>query len=73
MRTKRTTFWMVYGMNQGQPTVRHHSEDSATTEASRLARLHPGIDFYVMEATYRVFKKDVETERLSPDDCEIPF
>ncbi len=75
-------FFMVYGMNQGAPTVRHESLAEATREAERLARANPGIDFYVLAAISRSRKVDVETEvlvaewpaahaALNPDD--IPF
>ncbi len=35
--------WLVYGVGQRSPTYEHTSEDSATNEAKRLAREHPGI------------------------------
>lgn len=65
-------FWMVYGMNQGAPTARHISFEVAKTEAERLARQHPGIEFYVMQPVSRSKRVDVETEMLVPDD-QIPF
>ena len=77
----RCTFWMVYGLHQSAPTVRHKSEDSALNEAERLARLHPSTTFFVLEATHRVGKRDVLVEALGArcyapsreDDDGIPF
>lgn len=74
-------FWMVYGMGQGQPTARHKTFDSARAEASRLARLNPGIDFFVLEAVGAARKVDVEftdLRRLAGEvgrtlDDDIPF
>lgn len=76
------TFWMVYGLHQRGPVHRHKTETSAVEEAKRLARLHPEIEFYVLEAIHRVVKRDVdvtpihrladyERHRIHPDD--IPF
>jgi hypothetical protein len=42
-------FWMVYGAGQGAPTARHKSFDSARTEAERLARMVPGVRFFILE------------------------
>lgn len=72
-------FWMVYGLGQHQPTVRHKTFLSARMEAERLARTAPGIDFYVLETVGTARKVDVEFFDLrsppggrEPDD-EIPF
>lgn len=53
-------FWMVYGLHQGAPTHRHKTEQSAVTEAKRLARLHPEVEFFVLETTHHVVKRDVD-------------
>lgn len=69
-------FWMVYGMNQRQPTIRHKSLGSARAEAERLARTCPGIDFFVLEAVGAARKVDVEYVDLRSArdaDDEIPF
>lgn len=42
--------WMVKGESGGPPSKVHKTEASATVEAKRLARLHPGTKFYVLEA-----------------------
>ncbi|EKF40849.1 hypothetical protein NA8A_18197 [Nitratireductor indicus C115] len=72
------TFWMVYGLGQRQPTVRHKTFASAQGEAERLARTVPGVAFYVLEAVSVSRRVDVETIRLReglpyPCDDEIPF
>ncbi len=75
-------FWMVYGLHQGAPVHRHKTELSAVTEAKRLARLHPDIDFFVLEATHHVVKRDVDVTPIGGDrqpwdhrdpDNNIPF
>ncbi len=72
------TFWMVYGLGQRQPTVRHKTFASAQGEAERLARTVPGVAFYVLEAVSVSRRVDVETIRLEPGqraitEDEIPF
>jgi hypothetical protein len=70
------TFWMVYGLHQRSPVHRHKSELSAIDEAKRLARQKPDVEFFVLEATHHVVKRDVDvtdigTGRRWEDD--IPF
>lgn len=72
------TFWMVYGLGQRQPTVRHKTFASAQGEAERLARVAPGTPFYVLEAVSVSRRVDVETIRLEPGqraitEDDIPF
>jgi|HubBroStandDraft_2_1064218.scaffolds.fasta_scaffold14614_3 hypothetical protein len=44
-------FWLVWSPTGARaPRFRHPSEQSATTEAERLARAHPGQLFVVLEA-----------------------
>lgn len=68
-------FWMVYGAGQGAPTARHKSFDSVRTEAERLARMVPGIRFFILETVGAVEKVDVQFIDLRPRDLddEIPF
>lgn len=68
-------FWMVYGAGQGAPTARHKSFDSARTEAERLARMVPGIRFFILETVGAVEKVDVQFIDLRSRDLddEIPF
>lgn len=79
MRKAKETFWMVYGMGQHAPTMRHKTHASAKAEAMRLARSCPGITFYILETVGYVQKVDVEYEPLGghiyadePDDG-LPF
>ena len=74
-RVRVKPFWMVYGMGQGAPTVRHASEEAAVAEASRLARRDPDVAFVVLRSTHSVLKRDVEVESIDPDlaDALIPF
>jgi len=65
-------FWMVYGLDQGAPTVRHAAEHIAVAEAKRLARNNPGVEFYVLQSVARAVKADVVFERIEPSD-EMPF
>ena len=62
------TFWMVYGFHQKSPTVRHKTERSALIEAQRLARIAPGVQFFVLQATHNVVKRDVDIVRLDGRD-----
>lgn len=68
-------FWMVYGVGQGAPTMQHENEAVACREAHRLARNHPGIEFYVLESMARAVKDEVRFERLKPSELDdgIPF
>jgi len=44
-----TRFWLVWNPFGNNPKFRHESEESATTEAKRLAKEHVGQPFYVLE------------------------
>lgn len=74
-------FWMVYGAGQGAPTARHKTFTSAKQEAHRLARLVPGVRFFILETVGAVEKIDVQFTPLRPDyepdvydaDKDIPF
>ena len=72
MSEKPKHFWMVYGLDQGAPAVRHEAEHIATAEAKRLARNNPGIEFYVLESVARALKADVVFDRVEPID-DHPF
>lgn len=74
-----TEFWMVYGLGQKQPTVRHKTFESAHAEAKRLAKLNPEVPFYVLAPVSVSLKVEVDTIYLpirAPYvdlDSEIPF
>lgn len=63
-------FWMVLG--QGVPRVIHTREGLARSEAARLARLHPGESFTVLESIATVTVDNLKWEDHIRDD-EIPF
>lgn len=46
------TFWLVWcPTGSAPPSYRHGSEESALSEAERLARAAPNAKFYVLRAT----------------------
>lgn len=59
------------------PRFEHLDLESADKEAQRLARLHPGCKFYVLEAKRYWEKTDIRFVNLKDDDsddeAEIPF
>jgi hypothetical protein len=55
------------------PRQRHDTFSSAASEAARLARVHPGADFFVMEAHRRCRTVDpIEIEDFDTD-LQPPF
>lgn len=54
------------------PTHRHSSEASATSEAERLARLHPGETFVVLESVCARRVDDMLRLDMR-QDREVPF
>ena len=68
-------FWMVLG--RGQPSYRHATKQAACIEAERLANLHPGEEFTVLESMATVVKTDIRWFVLEdvdqPDDSDVPF
>lgn len=61
---------MVSG--DGPTNYRHPTEESAETEAKRLAAQHPGTTFFVLRAVAKYRKVDVERTILDYPD-NIPF
>lgn len=66
------TFWFVWNTNGRNPTYRHTSEASATSEAERLARLHPGETFVVLESVCARRVDDMLRIEMR-QDSEVPF
>ncbi len=64
-------FWLVWRPDGAAPAFQHPTEQSARTEAERLARLNPGRQFVVLETVAAYSKTDVVTVDLRPDP--IPF
>jgi len=46
--TEPRKFWMITGEGNA-PKVRHYNRKEAVTEAERLAKAYPGVEFFVME------------------------
>ena len=55
-------FWIVKG--SGPSSYQHDTYDDAVVEARRLARLHPGNKFFVMESVAMLEKRDVVLTRM---------
>lgn len=53
-------FWLVWNPAGHSPTVAHATFASAKTEAARLAELHPGEVFHVVESIGSARKVSVE-------------
>lgn len=72
---KEERFYMVYGFDQGRPTIRHDSYEIAKAEALRLSRVIPGVKFFVMETVAVAEKIDVQFTdfRKRSDALEVPF
>lgn len=68
-------FWMVLADNSAQTTVRHPSLGLAKVEAERLARVAPGVKFFVLAVEGFAVKRDVDWHLPMHDDFgeEIPF
>lgn len=74
MQTEKT-FWLVWSPTGARPPKhRHLSEQSAITEAERLARAHRGQLFVVLEATAARRVDDMQwTAFAGGSRDEIPF
>lgn len=72
MADRPKPFWMVKG--HGPASAIHHSRSAAEAEAQRLARTHPGNEFFVMEAVAMHRRIDVERIAFREGDAEeVPF
>lgn len=72
------TFWIVWSpTGSSPPRCRHADEPSARAEATRLAKLNPGAEFFVLAAIGKAQKVDVAWSAASTevphDDDGIPF
>ena len=70
-------FWMVYSpQGKSPPSVRHETKKLAYAEASRLAGILPGHDFYVLKAVHKL-KGVIHVNEFpfcaADADDEIPF
>jgi hypothetical protein len=62
-------FFMVWNPLNYPPTFRHPTESAAREEAKRLAGVHPGKEFFVLQAIGCARKVDVEYREIS----DTPF
>ena len=70
---EKEKYWMVHDPNNREPQMRHHTEESAEKEAKRLASVHIGEAFFVLEAV-KAFCVEIPAPRqvyLSYPVCEI--
>lgn len=58
MNDSQWRFWVVWNPSRGVPRVKHTTRLEASTEATRLARLHPGETFIVLTS--------IEEHRVQP-------
>lgn len=72
---KHEIFYLVWNPQAGTPTYRHETEDSAISEAKRLAAKNPGQEFFVMASIGRATKIDVAYDKFTPTtlEDELPF
>lgn len=69
-------FWLVWNPEGRAPTYQHDSEESARSEAERLAKLNPGQSFYVLETVGCVKKIEVQWAQCVPPEyleTAMPF
>ncbi len=72
MNEVRKPFWMVWSPQGHAPTYKHASEYAARGEAERLARVHPGSQFVVLQAMSAVECTDLRRITFE-NDADIPF
>ncbi len=65
-------FYLVWNENRVDSTVRHSSMADAQAEANRLALIHPGKRFYVLQAKGFALKIEA-TWTDCRHDPEMPF
>jgi hypothetical protein len=56
---RNARFWMIWCPTGGIPTMKHPSAGVAKAEAARLAKVHPGKTFIVLEAIAAVTVSDL--------------
>jgi hypothetical protein len=65
-------FWLVWNEANGLPTYKHDSEQSARSEAERLAKNRQGEEFHVLELVDSCKVKTVFWRSQQQND-DIPF
>ena len=53
-------FWMVWNPGNRAPSFKHKTQDAAKQEAERLAKLHPGKEFVVLQSVGTVRTRETE-------------
>ncbi len=67
-------FWLVWSpQGTHPPEYRHTNVTSATHEAERLARLHPGRVFFVLQSVCARQLNDMHRVDLRPEITDLPF
>lgn len=70
----KAPFWLVWSPQGARPPeYRHASEAMATHEAERLARLHPGNIFVVLQSVCSRQVNDMRRVDLRPEIKDLPF
>lgn len=64
-------FYLVWNPAGRTPQFKHESITAARIEAERLARVYPGLEFYVLEPTHRMVRADVTVTQYVTANC--PF
>lgn len=72
---KHSRFWMVYNPQGRGPTHKHWSRELADREATRLAKMNPGQDFFVLKtmAGFRAEEAPVVSIEITKGQDDIPF
>ncbi len=58
-------YWMVHDIKNNNPTRTHNSASSAIQEAKRLSNKHPGVKFFVLQATRCFVVPTIEPKELT--------
>lgn len=64
-------FWVVWNPERGLPRFQHQTFTAAKTEAERLARLHQGQQFFVLES--KGVMQVCDPCQWTPCETSIPF
>ena len=67
-------FWLVWNPNGRSPSHKHAALEFAEREAARLARLHKGETFIVLESVVSMMADDIQRTDMRPAPLfEPPF
>ena len=68
---EQSPFCLVWNPDREMPKRKQHDQETATTEAKRLARQNPGEEFFVLICAARVVHGETIVEQFDLD--EVPF